>query len=156
MPTRLLRATAVLLGAAVLSSATPGCGEPTSRVATTPARGKIHYQGKPLPRALVVFVPDEPMKAPDGSEVPFPSGLSGEDGAFVVHTYEPDDGMPVGSYGVKVSTAPSPSADNEMLRPRTKAELADVLKDKYLDPKKTGVKVTIQAGTNEIPTIELK
>ena len=133
-----------------------GCGSQGNRVPLVAVRGNVTYQGKPLPGALVVFEPVEPRKAPDGTSMPNPAGTTDEAGDFTLDTYEPGDGAPEGTYRVKISTAPAPGADTGILRKRSKAELTDILKGRYLDPNVTQLKATVTRGQGQIPPFDLK
>jgi hypothetical protein len=137
-----------------IASIVSGCGEPAEKRAPVyPTTGKITFQGKPLPGALVLF--RKPEADPD---VPSPTAITGDDGSFTLHTYEPDDGAPAGDYQVSVSTAPQRVFNTVGEGSGKKSKplgQGDVLNGHYADPKTSGLKATIKTGTNTLETIDL-
>jgi hypothetical protein len=109
----------------------------------------VNYQGKPLPGAFVLLRKEQP-----DPDVPSPNAITGEDGSFVLTTYENKDGAPAGDYVVTISTAPRPVEKKVSLK---KAEpYVDLLKGKYADPKTSGLKVTIKGSSNTLEPFDLK
>jgi hypothetical protein len=125
------------------------CGGPEGRVPLFEAFGTVTYQGKPLPGAFVLF-----RKEVIDPNVPSPTATTGEDGSFVLTTYEDKDGAPAGDYLVAISTAPRTPTEKKVSL--TKVELpVDHLKGRYGDPKTSGLKVTIKSGGNKLGPFDL-
>ncbi|PQO37597.1 hypothetical protein DTL21_06535 [Bremerella cremea] len=74
-----------------------------------------------------------------------PYAIVRADGSFIVSTYAPDDGVPVGEYAV---TARWPLDPDKMMSP-------DRLRGKYLQKTSPVTTVMIQEGDNQLPPIEL-
>jgi hypothetical protein len=133
----------------------PGCGEPPeARVARHPARGRVLYKGQPLGGAAVALHPVDDAKY--GKDVPRPSSRTGEDGKFQLTTYEANDGAPAGSYIVTISSAPKARREGGILNDPKSPIATDVLKGRYLDPKKSKLKVEIKEGENDLAPIDLQ
>ncbi len=136
--------TALIVGAALLA----GCG--TGQKAVFPATGKVMFQGKPAPKAVVWLHPETSDGGP--GEVR-PRGEVADDGSFSLSTYKTDDGAPAGRYRVVVFWY------KNWLRPAGNGdELGEnLLPARYQDPANSGLPIVeIVEGTNAIPTIELK
>jgi hypothetical protein len=71
------------------------CG---GRKGLVPVRGRVLFDGKPVPHALVVF---HPLRAA-GPETVRPRGKVAGDGTFQLTTFDPHDGAPPGEYAVTV------------------------------------------------------
>ncbi len=142
--------TARIVLVACLALVPLACGEPSEKRAPLfPASGKVTFEGKPLPGAFVLL-----RKAAPDPDVPSPNAITGEDGSFVLTTYENQDGAPAGDYVVTISTAPRPVEKRVSLK---KAEPhVDLLKGKYADPKSSGLRATIKPGSNALEPFELK
>jgi hypothetical protein len=132
----------------VLTLAATGCSP--KKVPVYPAQGKVTYRGKPLAKATLYFVPADSSGPKDLR----PQAVTREDGSFAVSTYRgkdnPEaDGAPAGEYLVAVVWKPvQHDGPNQNF---------DLLNGRYSDPKKTGLRVMIEAGkNNELPPIHLK
>ena len=122
-----LAITTLLLGSALLT----GCGkakEPWEVV--YPAKGIVKYDGKPLDRAVITLIPQDP----DIPETLRPTASTKEDGTFEVGTYSKSDGAPEGKYKVIVLHYPiigkkeSPaSGPNDLPRKYSKPETTDLI-----------------------------
>ncbi len=122
-----LAITTLLLSGALLT----GCGkakEPWEVV--YPAKGIVKYDGKPLDRAVITLIPQDP----DIPDTVRPTASSKEDGTFEVGTYSKTDGAPEGKYKVIVLHYPiigkkeSPaSGPNDLPRKYSKAETTDLI-----------------------------
>lgn len=110
-----------------------------------PGRGKVLYQGKPVPDAFVVFYWINPK---DKKLTHRADGLCEADGTFVLSTYESNDGIPVGEYAIAVSLR-QPRWDDEGKAGK------NLLPDKYASPRTSEIKYTVKEGPNEF-FIELK
>jgi hypothetical protein len=127
----------VLLGA-LLSA---GCGQRE----TYPVRGTVLYEGKPAVGAVVFLHPagaSEPMRSR-------PSGRVGKDGSFSITTPNLGDGAKPGDYLVTVvwraEAGPGDSEEDE-----------DLLPARYLDPKTSGLRITVKPGQNDLEPFNLR
>jgi hypothetical protein len=72
-----------------------GCGQSgLDRVPVVPVDGKVTFEGKPTPGAMIVLHRKD--KAP--SNVPAPRAQVEKDGTFRFTTYDAGDGVPPGDY----------------------------------------------------------
>jgi hypothetical protein len=88
---------------------------------TTPVKGVVTLEGAPLPGATVLFMPDGPGGRPA-------SGFTSSDGAFLLTTYQPDDGALPGQYRVlirKTAAAQDPGAAEHSALERAWAKYGD-------------------------------
>lgn len=82
----------VILGTVALLA---GCGGGGSQgPETVPVKGVIKYQGKPVPKLSVAFMPEKGMLA---------YGTTDDDGKFSLQTNKPGDGAMPGTYKVTIS-----------------------------------------------------
>ncbi|MHC5538897.1 hypothetical protein ACYOEI_11815 [Singulisphaera rosea] len=133
----------------------PACnGTPEGQVPVFPVSGQIQFKGKPLSRALVILHPADEAKY--GSGVPRPSGRTDEKGQFLLRTFALDDGAPAGSYRVSVSTVPERRSESGLFSNSKAALPTDVLKGRYLDPKKTSLTAEVKEGDNTLPPFDLR
>jgi hypothetical protein len=127
---------------------------PEGRVPVHRVTGQVTFKGKPLPGAVVSFHPVDDAKY--GNDVPRPQGRTNEEGKFQLMTYAADDGAPAGSYVVGISSMPKPRTETGLFN-NPKAPLpTDVLKGRYIDPKKSNLQAQVKEGENELPPFELK
>ncbi|HXT59444.1 MAG TPA: carboxypeptidase-like regulatory domain-containing protein [Pirellulales bacterium] len=84
------------------------CRAKNDRIPVFHVSGKVLYQGQPAAGAIVAFVPlDEPFALK-------PHGVSGPEGDFQLSTYELNDGVPRGRYGVTIKwPGPNPRSNGE-------------------------------------------
>jgi hypothetical protein len=153
---------AVLCAAGLVAVIASCDGTQEGRVPVHPVRGQVLYQGKPLADALVVLHKAGAQTPPskDKAEIPRPTGRTGEDGQFRLHTYFGDDGAPEGEYQVAVSITPRPADTKNLLASAAAKENAkatpDVLGARYRDPAQSGLTAQIKQGENVLPPFELK
>jgi len=134
------------LGAAVLVALTlAACSKPAEgppRLPTSPVSGVVQIDGKPGVMVEVRCLPEE-----GSSEIKHEvTAMTGEDGKFVLGTYEAGDGLPAGTYTLTFSAM-------EM-----GMTMKDTLKGRYADPKKSKHKATVTGDVDEkvdLGTIEL-
>jgi hypothetical protein len=149
------------LTAFALFLAAAGCAAKAERLPTAPAEGKVLYKGKPADGAQVVLVPvgDETADAIK------PRGTADKNGVFKLTTYPSadgkPDGAPAGEYLVSVrwTKRQKESAEDadEGGPPGPPSLQGDRLKEKYSNPKTSGLKVTIDGtGKIEPPVLDLK
>lgn len=126
-----------------------GCGR-SDRAPVYPVRGKVLFDGKPTPHALVVLHPVGP--AP--KDAPRPYAQVAADGTFEVSTYAPRDGAPPGDYAVTVqwllTSARKNSRDGEDAPPTNRLPV------RYATAERSGLRVRVQEGENQLPPLTLK
>src|SRR5262249_13078417 len=91
--TRTVVVSAMLLAALLVA----GCSD--GRRPVFPVRGKVLFEERPTPDALVIF---HPLDDPDPN-APRPIARVGADGSFSPTTYTTNDGAPAGRYAVTVT-----------------------------------------------------
>jgi hypothetical protein len=135
------RAVALLLPVTLFAAA---CGSST-KIPLYPAEGKVLFNDKPAPGAIVWLHPMGPVDA----SIPKPHGKCGTDGTFRLGTFTTDDGAPAGKYHVTVFwTEPTKSGDMDG---------KNLLPTRYQDSQKSGLPlVEIKAGRNELRPFLLK
>ncbi|MFG0262117.1 MAG: hypothetical protein ACF788_06990 [Novipirellula sp. JB048] len=85
---------ASLLTLALLALTSSGCsGATDQREEMVEIRGRVHVDGEPAPELIVKLYPQ-------GSEASISTGITSEDGSFVISTYRQGDGAPPGEYRV--------------------------------------------------------
>jgi hypothetical protein len=145
-----LRPSSLFLRIVCLALAAPllGCGEGQKPV--FPATGKVMFQGKPTPKAVVWLHPENSDGSP--GEVR-PRGVVNDDGSFSLSTYKTDDGAPAGRYRAVVfwyQNWAKPNGQGDELG-------KNLLPPRYQDPMKSDLPIVeIKAESNSIPTLELK
>lgn len=105
-----------------------------------PASGKVLVNGEPAKGALVVL-----YDGPPAPGRPQPQGTTGDDGTFVLSTYDPKDGAPAGDYKVSITW-----------KAGRKEGAPDRLNHAYADPQTSGLHATIEKQTNVLPPYDLK
>ena len=110
-----------------------------------PVRGKVLFQGKPAPGAVVTLV-----SRSGGAPAKQYSGVVGQDGTFKISGRGTFDGAPAGRYGVTIF---DPSAEKQVDGQNAGP---DLLKGKYADSKTTPLKVEVKPGENELEPFHLK
>jgi hypothetical protein len=140
--------------AAVACFLSAGCGSDKpaeNELKTFPVTGQIHYGSEPIPDATLAFHPVEPL--PSDKLEAIPRAKVDKDGNFTVTTYRAGDGAPPGEYLVTVSwQGPLDGVDDEGGRDN---KLPELLPQKYQDPEKSGLRVQITEGDNELPPFEI-
>ena len=132
---------ALLIG--LLTPFLGGCGG-DDRKALYPTRGRvIDATGQPLGGATVLL---HPVDTPNDNRHK-PGGNADTQGVFVLTTYTENDGAPAGDYVATVVWKPAPKGPGD--------DPPDQLKGKFRDPKTSPFKVTVKAGDNELPPIQI-
>jgi hypothetical protein len=146
-----------------------GCGKGSSSdVKTEQVEGVVTLDGKPVPGATVTFSPvDENQGAPA-------TGVTDDSGRYALTTIaggrtgKPGAGTAAGEYyvgvvkteiagsGVTGTNDPNYGKNLGKYNPRARGSKTDsgvkyVVPEKYKVPKKSGIKVTVESGTNDIP-----
>jgi len=126
-----------------------GCAKDDGRLKAYPVHGKVTVDGQP---AKGVFVFLTPAKQPATHAI-IPMGVSDDQGEYWISTYDSGDGAPLGDYMV---TSKWPKASGMQA---VQSDSPDSLGDRYSDPAKSSIKLTVQEATqakpNEIAPLEL-
>src|SRR5262245_62008275 len=121
------------------------CGK-DGRKPVFPAEGKVLVgkDKKPAAGAMVIFHPADPSDGDPNK----PRANVGDDGSFTLTTYTQNDGAPAGDYVVTIEW---PGPRKNPFDPGG----PDRLGGRYSNPKKSKLRVTIEAQPNELKPIEL-
>jgi hypothetical protein len=119
-----------------------GCSS-ENRVATGTVTGVVTYNGDPLQIGSLLFVPV--------GGGPTAEANIGTDGSFEMGTYDDDDGAVLGEHQVMITafTAPGGSGLPEDVIDGDGAPVS-ILPDFYGDLEKSGLKVDVKSGENNI------
>jgi len=109
------------------------------------AFGEVRYKGEPVFGAQVILFPTD-KAAPTNIR---PIAKSEADGRFTLSTYGQNDGAPAGDYQVAVVWHPLVNTGSGQVAGENK------LPAKYAKPETSELKIHIDPGVNEIPTLEL-
>ena len=128
--------------ASVFIVSSVGCSS-ENRVATGTVTGVVTYNGDPLQIGSLLFVPV--------GGGPTAEANIGTDGSFEMGTYDDDDGAVVGEHQVMITafTAPGGSGLPEDVIDGDGAPVS-ILPDFYGDLEKSGLKVDVKSGENNI------
>jgi hypothetical protein len=131
-----------LLPALVLVLAVSGCGGPLVKV-----KGRLTYQGHPVPNTLVTFQPDDPAQRPS-------HGLTDGKGNFTLHYSSSEMGIVRGQHTVFLRY--HRTAEEEMGHVKSPAsnDLKEVIA-RYADPKSSSLHYEV-TGSGQLIEIELK
>jgi hypothetical protein len=134
------------LGLWTLLYALGGCGSGEKIPELFPVTGKVTYQGKAVPRATVVFVPEVQAKRNPKEAAPAVGRIAGEtddDGNYVLAWNEKADGAPEGKYKVVITAVEpfGPEDDDEKKR-------ANLIPDKYGSPATSGLSAVVKDDDN--------
>lgn len=137
----------LMLLALVVNFGFGGRGRREARVPVYQTRGKVSFQGNPAAGALVLLHPLD-----QGKPLPFnPRARVGEDGTFLLTTYDDNDGAPAGEYAVTIDWRETESEDGA-------EEGVNLIDPRFNDPDTSGIRVRIEStpgGTNELQEIRL-
>jgi hypothetical protein len=126
-----------LLGALALVLLAPvGCGRSGPEMARV--TGKVTYQGKPVPKGTIAFIP----VAGTGRNA---TGAIAPDGTYTLQTEDPNDGAQLGEYRVTISARDDAVLDYTPPVPILPKRLAP---EKYENPETSGLKETVVRGSN--------
>jgi hypothetical protein len=139
------RAGARFLAAGALAALLFGCsGNKGPRL--YPVKGLVRINGAPAKDVNVTFTPVTPL---DGTTEPLsPSAVTGEDGSFHLMSFQPGDGAPAGDYLVTVIYP--------MSRFNKHLDGIDRLRDKFANPKTSGLTARVEPTSNDLPPFDLK
>lgn len=132
-----------------------------ARLAVNPVRGRVTYNGQGVPKAVVIFFPQD--AASDQGKKMRPFAYADEQGNFSLKTYVDGDGAPPGKYRVSIvahgGTAASRGKDAPAGAAPTSGPsvaIPENISKKYGSADTSGLEVTIQNGENNLPPFELK
>jgi hypothetical protein len=121
-----------------------GCAKDNGRKPVYPVTGHVFLDGKPMPRAFLVFHP-----IGEGADAPRPTGHAEDDGSFTLSTYDSGDGAPAGEYTVTVEWRRLATKDDEGPPP-------NLLHARYGKPSTSGLHASIAEGENDLRPFQLK
>jgi hypothetical protein len=125
-----------------------GKGTQPEKLPTSPARGIVTYQGKPVANAGVSFVSlDNKIRG---------AGKTDGVGSFVISTYGQEDGAPPGKYRVTVAVSTVKEIEPGVLEPEPEGGFKSPIPTKYPNPATTDILVEVKEGGKNDFTIELK
>ena len=130
-----------LVLALLFSSVVAGCGKKNG---VGSVHGTVTYHGKPVPNALVVFMPETPGSLPA-------SGLTDDNGRYELMTSVKGDGASVGNHRVTI-TARGPDKE----RPGAPVGVTGIASEpgdplipiEYFMPDTSGLIAEVKPGTN--------
>ena len=119
--------------------ATIGCGGASDAPETVAVTGVVTYQGKPMPKLAVGFIPEAGMLA---------NGTTDDDGRFDMTTSAAGDGAIPGSYKVSINFVPEtppempgfPGSENAPTSP---------IPTKYADVTTSGLTATVDSDSSK-------
>ena len=122
-----------------------GCGK-KGEFETAPVHGKVTYNGRPLETGSLVFVPVSPG----------PSAQANLDssGNYVLGTYSTSDGAVIGEHEVMIVALTGADGPQEASDPN--AGLKSLIPSRYGDLKKSGLRATVKADTDNEINFDLK
>lgn len=132
---------------AVLAAAMSGCGQKSDGPQLARVKGTVTYQGQPLQKATVVFLPDQ-------QGVRLASGITDDNGHFELMTDVPGDGVVLGKHRVTISAR---AAENSLTQEQQSALLLagesvplgkPLIPEKYFQFETSGLSAEIKAGAN--------
>ena len=126
-----------------------GCSSGDHWLPVHPTRGRVLFDGKPIPQAHVTL---HPLNSSDPA-APRPRAIIADDGTFELTTYVANDGAPVGEYAVTIDwwrTDAKPGTQEGDSPPPTNR-----LPARYSRPATSNLRVRIEPGDNQIPVIQL-
>lgn len=124
-----------------------GCGGSGEELPdTAPVRGKVTYNGKPLPGGTVMFHPQQ-----EGQGNPATGDIQ-EDGTYELTTYNTKDGAVLGPHKVTVQVFPGQRGFPEHPLaglPGAEDQIPSPIPEKYTSVETTDLKATVVDGENE-------
>jgi hypothetical protein len=136
-----------------------GCGGDASKPKLGPVSGKVTYNGQPVTKGLVSFVPSSGPGSETGQSA---SGEIGPDGSYKLTTFESGDGAVLGQHKVLVQSREEDPAlkGRGMPIPDAKGNFntkppKHLVPQQYETADKTPLRYTVKEGNNKYD-IELK
>lgn len=137
-PTNRIRWASLALALAI------GCDDGLPQVPRFPASGTVLLDGRPANGVQVMLYPADRLGDLDALR---PTGVTGEDGAFQLGTYEKADGAPAGRYKVTLFLPDEP--------PNGSNSPNDLLGGRYLNAGRSAFEVNIAEGENRLTPFEV-
>jgi hypothetical protein len=151
----------LLFGPALIFALSVGCGG-KNRLEVAPVSGRVVFRGQGIPRAIVIFHPEE--DAVEQAKKLRPFAYADDSGNFQLKTYVEGDGAPPGTYRVSIIARSSGGANT----PRKDAIISEEqpasapavrippeITNKYANVDTAGIKVTIHEGENNLEPFAL-
>jgi hypothetical protein len=132
------RTVARFLALALVGLVPLACGPSGPEMATI--SGKVTYNGKPVPKGTITFIPT----TPGGRNA---VGVIAADGSYALQTEKPGDGALLGDYNVTISAHDEAVLDYIPAKPVEPKLLAPA---KYENPKTTDLKATVKRGASPV------
>lgn len=126
----------VILGAVAVLA---GCGGGSKGPETVSVKGVVKYQGKPVPKLSVAFIPDEGMLA---------YGTTDSNGQFSLMTNKEGDGAKVGTYKVAISFVPDEIPEMPGF-PGSEKKVTSPIPEKYADAETSGLTKTVDKDASK-------
>lgn len=136
----------LLFGLAFGLSIASGCSKKAPWEIAYPTKGEVTLKGKPISNAEIVL---HPLDA-ECPQTVRPQARTAADGTFHPWTYREGDGVPAGRYKITVIRN-----EVEVSKGTIVAKPND-LPRKYAQKNTTDLEVTILAGNNVLPRLELR
>jgi hypothetical protein len=127
----------------LLSLSLASCAKPRFKQ-VYPVEGSVRVNGKPTEGVRVQF---HSLDDPE-DQLARPQGTTDASGNFTLTTYNPNDGVPAGTYAVTLRWLPKGY--------RGPMEPANKLPMRYDEPQTSGLKVEITKGKNELAPFEVE
>lgn len=108
---------------------------------TYPVEGVVKFRGKPLPGAIVTFVPFAPAQSTAAI-----STATEEDGTYRLTSTQAKGGLPEGKYRVAVTWRELRRDGDEWIRSGR-----NLLPPRYANPETSNLVVTVTPGQNSFP-----
>lgn len=122
-----------------------GCSQSSDLPKTASAHGVVKFQGKPLPKANIMFIP---------TSGPVASGVTDEQGHFTLVT-QGQSGATIGSHRVTIQASVPKNGDKAVsVDPASGTEISvetiSIVPEKYGNPHQSGLTATVASkGPNE-------
>ena len=128
---------------AIFCLAAVGCGGGPEIPELYSVTGKVTYQGKPVPNAKLVFIPEKEDKKEAGKPGNRPAAETNENGEYTVLWGQDAEGAPAGKYTITIlAYAPyGPGDDTESAPP-------SLIPLKYNNPKTSGLTREVKEDDN--------
>lgn len=123
-----------------------GCSQGYKPPETVPVTGIVTYQGKPIPKVSIAFIPEKGMLA---------SGKTDDKGRFSLMTNRPGDGAMVGSYKVSISFVPDEIPEMQGLTDGPPKKPDSPIPEKYGSPQTSGLTAAVVKNEKNDFTFEL-
>lgn len=123
-----------------------GCGGGSAPPETIPVKGMVKYQGKPVPKLSIAFIPEKGLPA---------LGKTDGDGKFTLMTNKPGDGAMVGNYKVAISFVSDEIPEMQGLTGQEPKPSTSPIPQKYADAKTSGLTRAVVKGDQNDFTFEL-